>query len=64
MLLLRGIAPTAKELTYVILWLIECGFRKLDRQNSPRRYFGSPMYSDSNALDIYTFNVTYITLPS
>ena len=29
MLLLRGIAPTAKELTYVILWLIECGFRKL-----------------------------------
>ena len=30
-------------------------------QNSPRRHFGSPMSSDSNALNIYTFNVTYIT---
>ena len=30
-------------------------------QNSPRRYFGSPMSSDSNALNSYTFKVTYIT---
>ena len=29
MLILRGIAQTAKELTYVILWRVECGFRKL-----------------------------------
>ena len=29
-------------------------------QNSPRMYFGSPMSSDSNALNSYTFNVTYI----
>ena len=33
-------------------------------QNSPRRYFGSPMSSDSNALNSYTFKVTYITLTS
>ena len=33
-------------------------------QNSPRRYFGSPMSSDSNALNSYTFNVTYITVTS
>ena len=30
-------------------------------QNSPRRYFGSPMSSDSNALNSYTLKVTYIT---
>ena len=30
-------------------------------QNSPRRYFGSPMPSDSNALNSYKFKVTYIT---
>ena len=28
------------------------------------RYFGSPMCSDSNALNSYTFNVTYITVTS
>ena len=33
-------------------------------QNSPRRYFGSPMSSDSNALNSYTFKVTYITVTS
>ena len=33
-------------------------------QNYPRRYFGSPMSSDSNALNSYTFNVTYITVTS
>ena len=33
-------------------------------QNSPRRYFGSPMSSDSNALHSYTFKVTYITVTS
>ena len=25
---LRGLAPTAKELTYIIVRLVECGFRK------------------------------------
>ena len=30
-------------------------------QNSPMRYLGSPMSSDSNALNSYTFTVTYIT---
>ena len=30
-------------------------------KNSPGRYFGSPMSSDSNALNSYTFKVTYIT---
>ena len=33
-------------------------------QNSPRRSFGSPMSSDSNALYSYTFKVTYITVTS
>ena len=30
-------------------------------QNSHSRYFGSPMPYDSNALNGYTFKVTYIT---
>ena len=29
-------------------------------QNSPRRYFGSPMSSDNNVLNSYTLKVTYI----
>ena len=33
-------------------------------QNYPKRYFGSPMSSDSNALNSFTFNVTYITVTS
>ena len=30
-------------------------------QNSHMRYFGSPMSSDSNALNSYTFKVTYMS---
>ena len=33
-------------------------------QNSPRRYFGSPMSSDSSALNSFTFKVTYIAVTS
>ena len=29
-------------------------------QNSPRRYFGSPMSSDNNVLNSNTLKVTYI----
>ena len=29
-------------------------------QDSPMRYVGSPMSSDSNALKMYIFKVTYI----
>ena len=33
-------------------------------QNSPRRYFGCPMSSNTNALNSFTFKVTYITVTS
>ena len=29
-------------------------------QNSPRRYFGSPMSSDINALNSYIFKITFV----
>ena len=38
--------------------------KKYSVQNSPRRYFGSPISSDSNALNSHTFKVTYITVTS
>ena len=61
-LLLRGFAPTAKELAYIIVWLVECGLENDSVQNSPLRYFSSPMSSNSNALNSYTFKVTYATV--
>ena len=55
---MRGIALAAKELTFIIVWLEESGFRNYSVQNSPRRYFGSPMSRGSNVLNSYTFKVT------
>ena len=40
------------------------GLENYSVQNTPRRYFGSPMSSDSHALNSYTIKVTYITVTS
>ena len=57
------ISPQPLKSQHTLLcFLLNVVLENYSVQNSPRRYIGSPMSSDTNALNSCKFKVTYITV--